>query len=105
MPPVASAAQIAINAAFTQARTPQQTIKPPDSGYMGTMEDILDIPYVPLVTDSRDLSEDEGDGNHMDNFISLSDDEETKAKKEKIANWRFQQRVLRKRQKKGQQPY
>ena len=104
IPPVT--ATTTVNTAITPARTPHQPIKPPDSGYMGTMDDILDIPYVPLATTSKDLSEDEGDENHMDNFISLSDDEETKARKEKVANWRFQQRVLRKRQqRRGPHPY
>jgi hypothetical protein len=99
------ALQVPVNAAITPARTPQQKIKPPDSGYMGTMEDILDIPYVPLATDSNDLSEDEGDDEHMQHFVSLSDDEQTKARKEKIANWRFQQRVLRKRERRRPDPY
>ena len=99
------APQVEVNNVNTPARTPQQKIKLPDSGYMGTMEDILDIPYVPLVTDRRDLSEDEGDDDHMQNFVSLSDDEQTKARKEKLANWRFQQRVLRKRERRRPDPY
>ena len=89
----------------TSPVTPQQVAKLPDPGYVGTMEDILDIPYIPLVIDKHDYEEDDGDEEHMQHFVSLSDDEQTAAKKQQRAHYRFQQRVLEKRKKRDKKPY
>ena len=41
----------------------------------------------------------------MQHFVSLSDDEQTAAKKQQRAHYRFQQRVLEKRKKRDKKPY
>ena len=58
------------------------------------MKDILNIPYVPLTID--DYKEDDGDDDHMQIFVSLSDDEQTVARKQQQAHSNFEQRVRKK---------
>ena len=96
------------------------------TGYLGTMDDILNLPYqpprpiveeddgdfkeklndlvdLPKLTDS-DYEEDSGDENHMDNFVSLSDDEKTVNEKQARAEYNFRERV-RKKRKNRSKPY
>ena len=106
----------------TSPKPPTSTITKPttmSTGYIGTMDDILNLPYepprpideeddgdfkeklndvvdLPKLTDS-DYEEDSGDENHMDNFVSLSDDEKTVKKKQARAEYNFRERVLKKR--------
>ena len=58
---------------------------------------------LPKLTDS-DYEEDSGDENHMDNFVSLSDDEKTVNEKQARAEYNFRERV-RKKRKNRSKPY
>lgn len=106
---------------------PTSTITKPTTmskGYLGTMDDILNLPYepphpidedgefkenlndlvdLPKLADS-DYEEDSGDENHMDNFVSLSDDEKTVEGKQVRAEYNFRERV-RKKRKNRSKPY
>ena len=68
------------------------------------MEDILNIPYIPLVIDIDDYKEDDGDDDHRQIFVSLSDDEPTVARKQQRAH-KFEQWVRKKLEKRNQKPY
>lgn len=113
----------------TSPKPPTSTITKPttmSTGYIGTMDDILNLPYepprpiveeddgdfkeklndlvdLPKLTDS-DYEEDSGDENHMDNFVSLSDDEKTVNKKQARAEYNFRERVCKKRKNRSK-PY
>ena len=91
-----------------------------NEAFHGTMEDILNLPYEPAkdslknILDlpplsDKDYDEDSGDDDHMDNFISLSDDEETVKQKQAQKEYNFRQRVSDKKEKKklvrGKKPY
>ena len=95
----------------------------PDGGVLhGTMEDILDLPYEPAKDDDdaykddlknilelpplsdKDYNDDSGDEEHMKNFISLSDDEETVKQKEARKEYNFRMRVNKKRER-NKKPY
>ena len=81
----------------------------------GPMEEILNLPYeptqkeedkhndylknildLPLLSD-KDYEDDSGDDEHMKNFISLSDDEETVKQKQEQKEFNFRQRVKNKK--------
>ena len=51
-----------------------------------------------------DIREDDGDEKHVKSFVSFSDDEGEKEKKEKRAEYKFRKRVVKKR-KHGKKPY
>ena len=53
---------------------------------------------------SLDIREDEGDKDHIKSFVSYSDDEAEKEKKEKRSEYKFRRRVAKKR-KSGKKPY
>ena len=109
-----------LNTSQSTPHKPTSTITKPTAmskGYMGTMEDILNLPYEPLppslneekfkenLKDILDLpqlvdtdyEEDSGDENHMDNFVSLSDDENTVNEKRSRAEYNFRKRVHEKK--------
>ena len=105
---------------------PKQLPIPEGEGLLGTMEDILNLPYepakdvgerkdnlknilnLPRLSD-KDYDEDSGDEDHMKNFISLSDDDETVEQKQAQKEYNFRNRVSdRKEQKKlarSKKPY
>ena len=112
----------------TTPKPPTSTITKPTTmskGYLGTMDEILNLPYepphpideddgefkeklndlvdLPKLADS-DYEEDSGDENHMDNFVSLSDDEKTVKEKQARAEYNFRERVRRKRKNRSK-PY
>ena len=58
------------------------------------MKSILDLPLLP----DQDYENDSGDEDHMKNFISLSDDEETVKEKDARAEYNFRKRVAKKKQ-------
>ena len=53
---------------------------------------------------SLDIREDEGDGKHVKSFVSFSDDEGEKEKKERRSEYKFRKRVSKKR-KHNKKPY
>ena len=89
---------------------------PPDEEWWGTLQDIEDLPYepkpeqdddnikddlegildLPPLADA-DYEDDSGDENHMANFVSLSDDEDTIAEKHSRAEYNFRKRVRAKK--------
>ena len=91
---------------------PRQFPVPDGEGEWGTMQDILSIPYEPEeeeefkanlknILDLPPLADqhyanDSGDDDHMENFISLSDDEETVKEKNARAEYNFRKRVAKK---------
>ena len=89
---------------------PKQLPFPEGEALHGTMEDILNLPYepakdslknildLPLLSD-KDYDEDSGDEDHIKNFISLSDDEETVKQKQAQKEYNFRQRVSYKKEK------
>ena len=90
----------------------------------GPMEDILNLPYEPAKTEEdkhndylknildlpplsdKDYEDDSGDDEHMKNFISLSDTEETVKRKEEHKEYNFRMRVNKKKTKSwSKKPY
>ena len=65
------------------------------------MDDILNLPS----PDSDEYEEDDGDDDHMENFISFSDNEETVNQKQKQAHSNFQKRVQKRRKQRDKKPY
>ena len=53
--------------------------------------------YPKEVGTSPDIREDEGDGKHVKSFVSFSDDEGEKEKKERRSEYKFRKRVAKKR--------
>ena len=107
------------------ARKPTSTITKPttsEDDYWGTLDDIENLPYepredeefkanlkavrdLPLLEDA-DYEEDSGDEKHMENFVSLSDDENTVEEKRSRAEYNFRKRVRNKKErKKRSKPY
>jgi hypothetical protein len=104
---------------------PSSTIVGPKKQYeekWGTMDDILNIPYegpeedeekakrnfkdildLPPLSD-EDYEEDSGDENHMKNFVSLSDDENTVEEKQARAEYNFRKRVDNKKKARVKSP-
>ena len=94
----------------------------PEDDYWGTLDDIENLPYepredeefkanlkgvrdLPLLEDA-DYEEDSGDEKHMENFVSLSDDENTVEEKRSRAEYNFRKRVRdKKERKKRSKPY
>jgi len=102
-------------------RNPISTItKPTPEEYWGSLEDLENLPYepnddfkdnlkdileLPLLPDA-DYQDDSGDEDHMKNFISLSDDENTVVEKQARAEYNFRKRVREKNKtKKRGKPY
>ena len=101
------------------ARKPTSTItKPttPEDGYWGTLDDLVNLPYepredekfkanlkgihdLPLLEDT-DYEEDSGEENHIENFVSLSDDENMVEEKRSRAECNFRKRVRNKKERK-----
>ena len=93
---------------------------PAEKGYRGSMEDILNLPYesddethkddlknildLPPLS-AKDYDDDSGDEDHMKNFISLSDDEETVKEKQAQKEYNFRQRVSNKKKLRSKKPY
>ena len=93
-------------------RNPISTItKPTPEEYWGSLEDLENLPYepnddfkdnlkdileLPLLPDA-DYQDDSGDEDHMKNFISLSDDENTVVEKQARAEYNFRKRVREKK--------
>ena len=96
---------------------PKQLPFPEGEAFHGTMQDILDLPYEPAKGEDKhedslknildlpplsdkDYDEDSGDEDHIKNFISLSDDEETVERKQAQKEYNFRKRVSDKKEKK-----
>ena len=77
---------------------PHKIPLPPDSS-----DDDYDPDIYPKGT-SLDIRRDEGDKDHIKSFVSYSDDEAEKEKKEKRSEYKFRKRVAKKR-KSGKKPY
>ena len=97
---------------------------PDGEAFHGKMDDILNLPYEPVKDDKddslenildlpplsdKDYAEDSGDEDHMKNFISYSDDEETVKQKQAQKEYDFRKRVndkkTRKRMTRTKKPY
>ena len=77
---------------------PHEIPLPPDSS-----DEDYDPDIYPKGT-SLDIRRDEGDKDHIKSFVSYSDDEAEKEKKEKRSEYKFRRRVAKKR-KSGKKPY
>ena len=98
---------------------PRRLPIPDEEGEWGTMQDILNLPYEPKEKDLKNVldlppladhhyEDDSGDENHMENFVSLSDDEDTVKEKHARAEHRFRKRVAKKEEQKetrSKKPY
>jgi len=74
----------------------------PDDDFKDNLKDILELPLLP----DADYQDDSGDEDHMKNFISLSDDENTVVEKQARAEYNFRKRVREKNKtKKRGKPY
>ena len=100
----------------TSAIKAKQLPIPDGEEFHGKMEDILKLPYEPARDDNddhlknildlpplseKDYAEDSGDENHMKNFISYSDDEDTVKRKQAQKEYDFRKRVDNKKQKRS----
>ena len=114
-----SASSYKSSATITRAK---QFPIPDGEAFHGSMEDILNLPYkpdkdgdehkdnlknileLPLLSD-KEYNDDSGDEDHMKNFISLSDDEETVKQKESQREYNFRKRATKKKINRGKKPY
>ena len=96
---------------------------PEDEAEHGQMEDILNLPYEPTKKESdkhqdylknildlpplsdKDYEDDSGDDEHIKNFISLSDTEETVKRKQEQKEYNFRMRVNKKKESRSKKPY
>ena len=72
----------------------ENTDKLSEEEFKSNLKSILDLPLLP----DQDYENDSGDEDHMKNFISLSDDEETVKEKDARAEYNFRKRVAKKKQ-------
>ena len=69
-----------------------------DEEFKPNLKGVCDLPLL----EDADYEEDSGDEKHMENFVSLSDDENTVEEKRSRAEYNFRKRVRDKKERKNE---